>query len=210
RIRRVDANTGVITTVAGTGTNGFSGDGGLATAADLDSPQGLAIDAFGNFFIADTYSNRIRRVDANTGVITTVAGTGTNGFSGDGGLATAVDLDYPQGLTLDSSGALFVADNSNHRVLQVSFLSTSDQFPYNPAASVDSDGDGFPDFFNSNATPQQIAASGLILDAFPDDPTAAVDMNHDGISDYYILGGELSSFLPLPNREPLIFSNSFE
>src|SRR5439155_20751462 len=93
RIRRVDAGTGTITTVAGNGTFGFSGDGGPATAAELGTPVGVALDGAGNLFIADYYNYRIRRVDAGTGTITTVAGNGTQGFSGDGGPATAAELD---------------------------------------------------------------------------------------------------------------------
>ena len=119
RVRRVDAVTGVITTVAGTGTFGFSGDGGLATAAEMNGLYGLAFDGSGNLFVADLYNNRVRRVDATTGIITTVAGTGTMGFSGDGGPATAAALDYPLGLALDGAGNLFVADYNNQRVRMV-------------------------------------------------------------------------------------------
>ena len=89
RIRRVDAVSGVITTVAGNGGYGFSGDGGLATAAQLFSPSGVALDGAGDLFIADQFNQRIRRVDAGSGVITTVAGNGSASFGGDGGLATA-------------------------------------------------------------------------------------------------------------------------
>jgi len=119
RVRRVDAVTGIITTVAGIGTAGFSGDGGLATAAQMSSPYGVLLDGIGNLFVADLYNNRVRRVDAATGIITTVAGTGTAGFSGDGGPATAAALNYPLGLTLDGAGNLFVADFNNQRVRMV-------------------------------------------------------------------------------------------
>ena len=107
RIRRVDVDTGVITTVAGTGTAGFSGDGGPSTSAELDDPWGVALDASGSLFIADT------------GVITTVAGTGTAGFSGDGGPSTSAELDDPRGVALDASGNLFIADRDNHRIRRV-------------------------------------------------------------------------------------------
>lgn len=114
RVRKVDQSTGVITTVAG---GGAGGDGGLATAASLNIFFGaLTVDAVGNLFIAESSGHRIRRVDATTGIITTVAGTGTAGLSGDGGPAIAATLQDPQGLTVDASGNLFIADTSNNRV----------------------------------------------------------------------------------------------
>jgi streptogramin lyase len=119
RIRRVDAVTGVITTVAGNGTFGFSGDGGPATAASLSNPVGVAVDAAGNVLIADPNNFRIRRVDAVTGVITTVAGSGTFGFSGDGGPATAANLSGPFGVAVDAAGNVLIADRSNQRIRRV-------------------------------------------------------------------------------------------
>jgi subtilase family serine protease len=119
RVRRVDAATGVITTVAGNGTQGFSGDGGPATGASLSSPENVAVDSEGNLFIADLANHRVRRVDAVTGVITTVAGNGTAGFSGDGGPATSASLASPSGVAVDSNGDLFIADRSNQRVRKV-------------------------------------------------------------------------------------------
>ncbi|MDA2933392.1 IPT/TIG domain-containing protein [Acidobacteria bacterium AH-259-D05] len=119
RIRKVDAVTGIITTVAGSGQEDFSGDGGLATAASLDDPQGVAVDAAGNLFIADTDNQRIRKVDAVTGIITTVAGSGQEDFSGDGGLATGATLDDPLGLAVDGAGNLFIADFLNSRIRKV-------------------------------------------------------------------------------------------
>jgi hypothetical protein len=116
RVRRVDAVTGIITTVAGNGNSGFGGDGGPATSAMLNVPAGLAIDASGNIYIADSGNNRIRRVDAVTGIITTVAGNGTAAFAGDGGIATAASLNSPDGVAVDSFGNLYVADSVNNRV----------------------------------------------------------------------------------------------
>ena len=119
RIRRVDASTGNISTVAGTGISGFGGDGGAATAARLRSPSGVALDGSGNLYIADRHNRRIRRVDAATGNISTVAGTGTSGFGGDGGAATSASLSFPYGVALDGSGNLYIADRDNHRVRRV-------------------------------------------------------------------------------------------
>jgi len=119
RVRRVDAATGIITTVAGNGTRGYSGDDGPAAAASLDTPAGVAQDTSGNLFIADHYNYRVRRVDAATGIITTVAGTGISGFSGDGGPAIAAQLSRPTGLTLDAAGNLLLTDIDNHRVRRI-------------------------------------------------------------------------------------------
>ena len=119
RVRRVDSSTGVITTVAGNGTFGFSGDGGPATSASLNFPEGLAVDSSGNLFIAEHPNERVRRVDVATGIITTVAGTGVKGFSGDGGPATSAQLNTPFGLAVDALGNLFIANFGSARVRKV-------------------------------------------------------------------------------------------
>jgi hypothetical protein len=119
RIRQVDLTTGVITSIVGTGTLGFSGDGGPASSAVLNSPTGVAVDDAGHLFIADRDNQRVREVDLVTGVITTVAGNGTRGFRGDGGPAIAAMLDTPAGIAVDDAGHLFIADTGNHRVRQV-------------------------------------------------------------------------------------------
>jgi sugar lactone lactonase YvrE len=119
RVRMVNHATGVITTVAGTGTAGYSGDGAQATAAQLANPAGVALDGSGNLFIADSAEQRIRAVNLATGVITTVAGNGTQGYSGDGALATAAELSNPYGVAVDSSGNLYIADRNNSRLREV-------------------------------------------------------------------------------------------
>jgi hypothetical protein len=119
RIRRVDAATGIITTIAGTGISGFNGDGGSATNAQLSFPTGVAVDGFGNLFIADLGNNRIRRIDAATRTITTIAGTGVLGFGGDGGAPAAAKLAEPIAVAIDQSGALLILDLLNNRVRRV-------------------------------------------------------------------------------------------
>jgi sugar lactone lactonase YvrE len=115
-VRKV-STTGTITTVAGTGAPSYSGDGGPATSAGLNSPTGVAVDSSGNLYVADQRNERIRKVTA--GVITTVAGNGTVGFSGDGGLATNAQLYYPEGIAVDGSGNLYIADSDNQRIRKV-------------------------------------------------------------------------------------------
>jgi len=119
RIRKVDQVTGIITTVAGNGTQGFSGDNGTATAASLNNPYGVTVDSNGNLYFGDLNTSRIRKVDSGTGIITTVAGNGTQGYSGDNGPATAASFDYPRDVTVDSSGNLYIADYINNRIRKV-------------------------------------------------------------------------------------------
>jgi sugar lactone lactonase YvrE len=120
RVRKVANATGVITTIAGTGAAGFSGDGGSATTARLDLPTALAVDAAGNVYVADTDNHRVRRIAAGTGVIATIAGNGVEGFAGDSGAAVAASIDSPNGLAMDAAGDLFIADTHNGRVREVS------------------------------------------------------------------------------------------
>ena len=116
RIRKVGTN-GIINTVAGNGTSDYSGDGGAATNAGI-SASGVVVDATGNLFIADLDSNRIRKVGTN-GIINTVAGNGTNGYSGDGGAAINAKLNQPWGVAVDGTGNLFIADSGNNRIRKV-------------------------------------------------------------------------------------------
>ncbi len=117
RIRKI-STTGVITTVAGNGSYGFSGDGGAATKAQLLSPTGVAVDKNGNIFIADV--NRIRKVSATDGTISTIAGNGTAGYIGDGGIATNSELNTAYGLATDDAGNVYVADTGNNVVREES------------------------------------------------------------------------------------------
>lgn len=116
-ISRIDKN-GVMTPVAGSGESGYYGDGGPALKAKLKVPANLAISPDGELYIADRENHRVRKVDSK-GIITTVAGNGTAGFSGDGGPANMASLDLPSGLTFDSKGNLYIADRSNNRIRKV-------------------------------------------------------------------------------------------
>jgi sugar lactone lactonase YvrE len=116
-VREVSA-AGVITTVAGTGVEGYSGDGGAATSAQLDTPTGVAVDASGNIYIADSHNHRIREVIG--GNISTIAGTGVAGFSGDGSSAKSAQLSLPSGVAVDTSGNVYIADTNNHRIRKIS------------------------------------------------------------------------------------------
>ena len=138
RIRKVDTS-GTISTVAGNGTAGFSGDGGPATSAKLNIPRGVAVDSSGNLFIADWSNGRIRKVDTS-GTISTVAGDGTFGFGGDGGPATSAQLSFPTGVAVDSSGNLFIADTANHRIRKVDTSGTISTVAGNGTAGFSGDG----------------------------------------------------------------------
>ncbi|WP_224995256.1 MBG domain-containing protein [Cesiribacter sp. SM1] len=118
RIRKLSTD-GTITTVAGKGVAGFSGDGGAAVDAQLNTPYSIAVDGSGNLYVSDEGNHRIRKVDTS-GRITTIAGTGDIGFSGDGGAALEAEFYYPGGLALDATGNLYVADYGNHRIRKIS------------------------------------------------------------------------------------------
>ncbi|MGB8166632.1 MAG: NHL repeat-containing protein, partial [Chthoniobacteraceae bacterium] len=119
RVRELNRSSGLISTVAGTGTSGFSGDGNQATAARLASPYGVALDSSGNLYIADTSNQRIRKVVLATGVISTAAGNGTGGFLGDNGPATAAEIYFPRSVAVDGSGNLFIGDYQNQRIRKI-------------------------------------------------------------------------------------------
>ena len=118
-IRKINVSTGIISTVAGNHTLASTGDGGLATAAAINSPRGVAIDASGNMYIAEAQGNCVRKVNT-LGIISTIAGTGVAGFSGDGGLATAAQMNFPSAVALtNDGGCFFVADWPNNRVRKI-------------------------------------------------------------------------------------------
>jgi len=119
RIRKIVLSTGIITTVAGNGIAGYFGDNGLATDAQLFIPEGICADTFGNIYISDALNNRIRKVIVSTGIITTFAGNGSPGNSGDGGIATNAQVMTPEGLSMDKFGNLYIADIDNNNVRKV-------------------------------------------------------------------------------------------
>ena len=116
RVRLWAKATAIITTVAGNGDGGFSGDGGAGTSARLNSPQGIAVDSAGNLYIADTHNFRVRLLAMSTGIITTIAGNGAFGFSGDGNMGTSAQLTSPSGVAVDLAGNVYIADRGNNRV----------------------------------------------------------------------------------------------
>jgi sugar lactone lactonase YvrE len=120
RIRKINRSTGIITTIAGSGTRGYSGDGGLAINAQLDGPAGISIDNSGNIYFSETYNHCIRKITISTGIINTIGGTGTAGYSGDGGLAINAKLNDPTGLFMDVSGDLYISDTDNERIRKIS------------------------------------------------------------------------------------------
>jgi sugar lactone lactonase YvrE len=165
-IRKVTPN-GTITTVAGTGSYGYTGDGGPATSATLDVCYGVAVDAAGNLYIADTGNNAIREVSAATGIITTVAGNGYQSYYGDGGLATQAALDHPYGVAVDIAGNIYIADTGNNVVRGVA---ATNGYIY----TVVGDGSGYPAYYGDGG-PAQYAEL--------DQPSA---LAFDGNGDLYI------------------------
>lgn len=141
RIRKVSASNNIVTTLAGQDASGFAGDNGRAIFAKLNAPRGLAVDASGNLYIADSLNHRIRKVTP-AGIISTVVGSGTPGFSGDGGPALNAQLNRPLAITLDAAGNMYIADSFNSRIRKVSSsgiittIAGNGSFGYN--------GDGYP------------------------------------------------------------------
>ena len=117
-IYKKDSTSGQFSLIAGTGDQAFGGDDGPAKEAKLDNPYDVAVDSDGNLYIADTNNHRIRKVDSN-GIITTIAGTGENGYAGDGGPAASAKINEPWGIAVDSLGNIYIADTKNHCIRKI-------------------------------------------------------------------------------------------
>jgi sugar lactone lactonase YvrE len=141
RIRRFDRSTGSVTTIAGNGERGYRGDGGAATSAALNMPHEIQFDSSGNLFMVERDSHVVRKVDMKTGTISTVAGTGVAGFSGDGGPAAQAQLRQPHSLVFDRDGSLLVCDIGNHRIRRIRFdTGTIDTYAGTGEATTTPDG----------------------------------------------------------------------
>jgi Bacterial Ig-like domain (group 3)/PKD domain/Beta-propeller repeat len=192
-VREVNASTGLISIVAGTGNPGYNGDGILATSAELSSPTGVALDSAGDLFIADAANNLVREVSASTHLISSVAGTGTAGYNGDGIAATSAELNSPEGVAVDAAGDLFIVDHFNQRLREVSavtgLISTiagtgtagynGDGIPANTAelsypsptgVAVDAAGNVFVSEFDTDRV-REIASGALIIPVTPATPS---------------------------------------
>ncbi|HTA28582.1 MAG TPA: T9SS type A sorting domain-containing protein [Bacteroidia bacterium] len=180
RIRMV-STSGIITTVAGNGINGYSGDGGPATASELYDPAGVAVDASGNMYIADMVNGCIRKV-TTSGIISTYAGNGITSYSGDGGPATAAELNSPKCLLVDPSGNLYISDYSNYRVREVN---TSGIIYTIAGDSAGFSGDGGP------ATAAELyGPDGVALDS--QGTLYIADVNNNRVRSFYLLGTTIS------------------
>jgi sugar lactone lactonase YvrE len=169
-IRKVDVATGIITTVAGTPESfSYSGDGGQATSAELNTPNVVQVDGSGNIYIADLYNNRIRKVDG-AGIITTVAGTGIQDYTGDGGQATSADLEAPYAVHVDASGNIFITEWAYHAIRKVNaagiittVAGTPGSFGYSgdggSATSSELDNPGGVYWFSEEAPPPPTSSS---------------------------------------------------
>jgi sugar lactone lactonase YvrE len=131
--------SGTISTIAGNGTQGYNGDGIAATSAELNWPQGVAVDGSGNVYIADMGNNRIREVNTS-GTISTFAGNGTGGYNSDGIAATAAELNFPVGVAIDGSGNVYIVDEDNSRIREVNTSGTISTFAGNGTSGYNSDG----------------------------------------------------------------------
>lgn len=119
RIRKIEHGTGIISTIAGTGTGGYNGDNILATSAEVNGPFGVAVDTTGNVYIADAFNNRIRKITYSTGMISTIAGTGVSGYNGDGILATTAQVAIPFGVSVDDTNNVYISDLNNNRIRKI-------------------------------------------------------------------------------------------
>lgn len=192
------ATTGIITKYAGTGVSSYTGDGGLAGNASLNSPMGVALDGAGNLYVADTGNNVVRKITLATGIITTVAGSGVQGFAGDGGAAVDAKFSQPAGITLDASGNLYIADTSNQRIRKVNAATgiiATVAGNGNPSAFGDGkgtySGDGGPATSAGLSLPYGVAfdASGNMY--IPDSANYRIrEVNTSGIISTYVGNGD--------------------
>ncbi len=194
-VRKVAPN-GVITTAAGTGTPGSSGDGGLATQAQLNTPMSVAADQSGNIYIADAGANKIRRI-APDGTINTFAGTGTAGFSGDGGFATGAQFSSPSAVAVDTHGAVVVADTGNNRVRKVTSDGVIDTMAGSGAAGLS--GDGGEAFLAALNAPDSVAIGS-------DGTVYVADEGNQRIR-RIAPDGSISSLMSSANLVPLAFAS---
>jgi DNA-binding beta-propeller fold protein YncE len=164
RIRRVDARTGIITTCAGSGEAGYSGDGGPATQAAFNEPYGIAVDRAENIYVADRHNHCVRRIDGASGVVTTFAGNGASGFGGDGGVASRAGMVEPNGLALDPEQIrLFIADVADNRVRVVDLVhGTIATFAGTGEAAHTGDGGPAPAAAVFGARAVKVAADGTV------------------------------------------------
>ena len=186
-IRRIDHVSGQLTTVAGSGAQGYAGDGGPATAANLDAPEGLAIDSASNLFLSDTHNQRVRRIDGKTGIITTVVGTGQAGISGDSGAGASAEVRLPRGLALDASGNLLVVDSQNHRIRRLD--ATSGQMSTVAGDGMQAfTGDGGLAVAASLNSPRAVAVNAAGLPALSDSGNARI-RQVDAAADIHTFAG---------------------
>src|SRR5581483_990580 len=171
-VRKISASTGFITTVAGNGTSGFSGDGGPATSAQLNTPTSVTLDGAGNLYISENGNNRIRMVNAATGLITTVAGSGSPAYSGDGGPATSAGMNRPGKIAIDVQGNLYIPEETNHirKVAAGTGIITTVAGAATGSSTCGGVGDGGPAtsalFFDPNAVAVDNAGNLYITDIF--------------------------------------------
>ena len=156
RIRRMDARTGIITLVAGTGEGGYSGDGGPALEAVINQPYGLAVDGNGDMYFSQRFDPAVRKIDGRTGIVSTVAGTGESGYSGDGGHGNEAMLREPNDLYLDGQGGLLIADIQDQRIRRVD-LATGTIATFAGTGEKSRDGDGKPAAEASLMGPRNLA-----------------------------------------------------
>ena len=157
-VRKVDG-AGIITTIAGNGTQGYSGDNGAATDAELSHPAGLAVDPYGDVYVADIDNNVVREIVDSTGNIIPFAGNGTSGFAGDGSFATAAQLSFPSSVTLDNAGSIYITDQGNSTVRRVDSLGKISVFAGIPRTNGYTGDHGAPTMAELNS-PSDITADG--------------------------------------------------